>query len=163
MDPLLFEIMADPVILPKSRMTIDRSTIQSHLLSDPHDPFNRSPLQIEDVIPNSELKDKIAAFRAEKKAAKREMKMTTPKIAPTMLATFEPFLVPPTGTSEGSELAGEVSDAWEVVGLLAGGLVGPGVPEVEDWSSLKHDVSSTVTTNWSEADTNTLSALPKRV
>ncbi|KAK8228435.1 putative ubiquitin fusion degradation protein UfdB [Phyllosticta capitalensis] len=71
LDPLLFEIMADPVILPKSRMTIDRSTIQSHLLSDPHDPFNRSPLQIEDVIPNSELKDKIAAFRAEKKAAKR--------------------------------------------------------------------------------------------
>ncbi|KAK8158585.1 ubiquitin conjugation factor E4 [Phyllosticta citrichinensis] len=71
LDPLLFEIMTDPVILPKSRMTIDRSTIQSHLLSDPHDPFNRSPLRIEDVLPNIELREQIAAFRAEKKAAKR--------------------------------------------------------------------------------------------
>lgn len=43
--------MQDPVILPKSKTTIDRSTIRSHLLSDPNDPFNRSPLKIEDVIP----------------------------------------------------------------------------------------------------------------
>lgn len=43
--------MEDPVILPASRISIDRSTIRSHLLSDPHDPFNRMPLKMEDVKP----------------------------------------------------------------------------------------------------------------
>ncbi|KAB2574939.1 putative ubiquitin conjugation factor e4 protein [Lasiodiplodia theobromae] len=71
LDPLIFDIMKDPVILPQSKMTIDRAVIQSHLLSDPHDPFNRAPLKIEDVIPNTELKQKIESFKAEKKAAKQ--------------------------------------------------------------------------------------------
>jgi ubiquitin conjugation factor E4 B len=44
-------VMRDPVILPTSRTVIDRSTIKSHLLSDATDPFNRTPLSIEDVIP----------------------------------------------------------------------------------------------------------------
>ena len=43
--------MEDPVILPSSKVTIDLSTIRSHLLSDPNDPFNRAPLKIEDVTP----------------------------------------------------------------------------------------------------------------
>lgn len=43
--------MEDPVILPGSKVSIDRATIRSHLLSDPHDPFNRMPLKIEDVTP----------------------------------------------------------------------------------------------------------------
>jgi ubiquitin conjugation factor E4 B len=43
--------MRDPVILPKSRAVLDRSTIKSHLLSDAKDPFNRVPLTIEEVIP----------------------------------------------------------------------------------------------------------------
>lgn len=51
LDPLVYTLMTDPVILPTSKTTIDRSTIRSHLLSDPNDPFNRSPLKIEDVIP----------------------------------------------------------------------------------------------------------------
>lgn len=50
-DPLMFTLMEDPVILPTSRTSVDRSTIRSHLLSDPNDPFNRAPLKIEDVIP----------------------------------------------------------------------------------------------------------------
>lgn len=50
-DPLMYTLMEDPVILPNSRTSIDRSTIRSHLLSDPHDPFNRVPLKMEDVIP----------------------------------------------------------------------------------------------------------------
>lgn len=52
LDPLIYTLMEDPVILPSSRVTIDRATIQSHLLSDPSDPFNRAPLKIEDVIPS---------------------------------------------------------------------------------------------------------------
>jgi ubiquitin conjugation factor E4 B len=63
--------MTDPVILPMSRQTVDRSTIRSHLLSDPHDPFNRSPLKIEDVVEDTELKAKIVAWIAEKKAEAR--------------------------------------------------------------------------------------------
>ncbi|KAF2491056.1 ubiquitin conjugation factor E4 [Lophium mytilinum] len=67
-DPLLASLMEDPVILPTSKVTIDRSTIQSHLLSDPNDPFNRSPLKIEDVIPNEELKAQINAWKTQKRA-----------------------------------------------------------------------------------------------
>jgi ubiquitin conjugation factor E4 B len=51
LDPLMATLMEDPVILPTSRNILDRSTIRSHLLSDPHDPFNRVALKIEDVIP----------------------------------------------------------------------------------------------------------------
>ena len=66
----MYTLMIDPVILPISRTTIDRSTIRSHLLSDPNDPFNRTPLKIEDVIPDSELLSKINAFKSERKANK---------------------------------------------------------------------------------------------
>ena len=71
LDPLMAELMTDPVILPESKAIMDRSTIRSHLLSDPTDPFNRRPLKINDVITNTELKEKIEAWKAEKKAAKR--------------------------------------------------------------------------------------------
>jgi ubiquitin conjugation factor E4 B len=66
----MFTLMEDPVILPISKTSIDRSTVRSHLLSDPHDPFNRTPLKIEDLIPDTELKAKIEAFKAERKAKK---------------------------------------------------------------------------------------------
>ena len=68
MDPLLWALMEDPVILPISRVTVDRSTIQSHLLSDPNDPFNRTPLKIEDVIDDTEKKAAIVAWKTEMKA-----------------------------------------------------------------------------------------------
>lgn len=71
-DPLLATLMTDPVILPISKMVLDRSTIRSHLLSDPHDPFNRSPLKIEDVIPNTELKARIDAWRDEMRQKAKE-------------------------------------------------------------------------------------------
>ncbi|KAK3819761.1 MAG: ubiquitin elongating factor core-domain-containing protein [Benniella sp.] len=50
LDPLLYTLMEDPVLLPTSNISIDRSTIKSHLLSDATDPFNRMPLRIEDVV-----------------------------------------------------------------------------------------------------------------
>jgi ubiquitin conjugation factor E4 B len=68
LDPLMFSLMEDPVILPMSKQTIDRSTIRSHLLSDPTDPFNRQPMSIEDVIPNIDLKERIRVFKEERKA-----------------------------------------------------------------------------------------------
>lgn len=46
LDPLMFTVMEDPVILPSSKISIDRSTIKAHLLSDATDPFNRVPLKL---------------------------------------------------------------------------------------------------------------------
>ncbi|KAK7203331.1 ubiquitin elongating factor core-domain-containing protein [Myxozyma melibiosi] len=68
LDPLMYTLMEDPVILPSSRISIDRATIKSHLLSDATDPFNRMPLKLEDVIPNVELKAQIEEFRRSKRS-----------------------------------------------------------------------------------------------
>ncbi|OBA22464.1 hypothetical protein METBIDRAFT_77852 [Metschnikowia bicuspidata var. bicuspidata NRRL YB-4993] len=43
LDPLMYTLMEDPVILPGSRITMDRSTIKAHFLCDSMDPFNRMP------------------------------------------------------------------------------------------------------------------------
>lgn len=83
LDPLMFTVMRDPVLLPSSKIILDRSTIKSHLLSDSKDPFNRAPLSIEDVIPGNysiyvrfpdnllflvpELKSKIEVFLVERR------------------------------------------------------------------------------------------------
>ena len=71
MDPLMATLMTDPVMLPVSRTILDRSTIRSHLLSDPNDPYSRAPLKIEDVIPQPELQARIEAWRAQARAAAR--------------------------------------------------------------------------------------------
>ncbi|SMN19900.1 similar to Saccharomyces cerevisiae YDL190C UFD2 Ubiquitin chain assembly factor (E4) that cooperates with a ubiquitin-activating enzyme (E1) [Maudiozyma saulgeensis] len=70
LDPLMYTIMKDPVTLPTSKVNIDRSTIKAHLLSDSTDPFNRTPLRLEEVIPNDELKQRILEWKASKKAQK---------------------------------------------------------------------------------------------
>ncbi|KAL6933208.1 hypothetical protein ACO0R3_002308 [Hanseniaspora guilliermondii] len=67
LDPLMYIVMEDPVILPRSRISIDKKTIQQHLLNDPTDPFNRTPLKFEEVIPNTELKARIDAYKREKR------------------------------------------------------------------------------------------------
>ena len=51
LDPLMQEIMSDPVLLPSSKMIVDRVTIMKHLLSDETDPFNRSKLTKDMLIP----------------------------------------------------------------------------------------------------------------
>ncbi|KAH3685331.1 hypothetical protein WICPIJ_003683 [Wickerhamomyces pijperi] len=70
LDPLMYTLMKDPVILPSSRVSIDLATIKSHLLSDSTDPFNRVPLKLEDVIEDVELKQKIAQWKIDAKAKK---------------------------------------------------------------------------------------------
>ena len=72
LDPLMFTLMEDPVILPGSKISIDRSTIKAHLLSDPTDPFNRMPLKLEDVKEDVELKQKIHDFKIQKKQERRQ-------------------------------------------------------------------------------------------
>ncbi|KAF8195457.1 ubiquitin elongating factor core-domain-containing protein [Pholiota molesta] len=65
--PLMFTVMRDPVLLPSSKIILDRATIKSHLLSDSKDPFNRAPLAIEDVTPVPELKVRIEEFLIERR------------------------------------------------------------------------------------------------
>lgn len=62
-------LMLDPVTLPSSNVTVDRTTIARHLLSDQSDPFNRSPLTMDQVETNVTLKGKIDDWVREKKAA----------------------------------------------------------------------------------------------
>ncbi|ORY88496.1 ubiquitin elongating factor core-domain-containing protein [Leucosporidium creatinivorum] len=68
LDPLTYDIMRDPVLLPSSKTIIDRSTIKQHYLSDATDPFNRVPLKWEDITDAVEIKAQIDAFLAERKA-----------------------------------------------------------------------------------------------
>ncbi|CAO1628196.1 unnamed protein product [Jaminaea pallidilutea] len=69
-DPLMATVMRNPVKLPTSGAIIDLSTIKSHLLSDPTDPFNRAPLQLSEVQPADELRQEIEAWIKEKKAGR---------------------------------------------------------------------------------------------
>lgn len=62
LDPIQYTLMKDPVILPSSRITVDRHVIQRHLLSDSTDPFNRSHLTVDMLIPDEELKARIEEF-----------------------------------------------------------------------------------------------------
>lgn len=68
LDPIMSTVMLDPVTLPSSRVNIDRSTIARHLLSDQTDPFNRSPLTMNMVKSNTDLRARIEAWIAEKKS-----------------------------------------------------------------------------------------------
>lgn len=67
LDPIMSTIMLDPVVLPSSRTTVDRTTIARHLLSDQSDPFNRSPLSMDQVKSDTELKERIHSWIAEAK------------------------------------------------------------------------------------------------
>ncbi|GJQ83288.1 hypothetical protein Trydic_g8880 [Trypoxylus dichotomus] len=69
LDPIMSTLMLDPVTLPSSKQIVDRTTIARHLLSDQTDPFNRSPLTLDQVIPNTELADEIREWLAERKAS----------------------------------------------------------------------------------------------
>jgi len=67
LDPILQTLMLDPVKLPTSNVTVDRSTITRHLLSNSTDPFNREALTVEELIPDVELKARIDQWIQRKK------------------------------------------------------------------------------------------------
>ncbi|XP_045464732.1 ubiquitin conjugation factor E4 A [Harmonia axyridis] len=70
LDPIMSTLMTDPVILPSSRQTVDRTTIARHLLSDQTDPFNRSPLSMDQVIPDTALANEIREWIAERRSTR---------------------------------------------------------------------------------------------
>jgi ubiquitin conjugation factor E4 B len=67
-DPIMQTLMRDPVTLPSGNI-VDRATIRQHLLNDPHDPFNRASMTIDDIQSASELKAKVDAWIESKRAA----------------------------------------------------------------------------------------------
>ncbi|CAH1450793.1 unnamed protein product [Lactuca virosa] len=75
LDPIQYTLMKDPVILPSSRIIVDRPVIQRHLLSDPTDPFNRSHLTPDMLIPDTELKQKIEEFVRLQQRKQEDMSM----------------------------------------------------------------------------------------
>ncbi|CAH0755919.1 unnamed protein product [Diatraea saccharalis] len=65
-DPLMDTLMTDPVFLPSGKV-MDRSVILRHLLNSATDPFNRQPLSEDQLLPATELKEKIIQWKREKK------------------------------------------------------------------------------------------------
>merc|ERR1712072_129971 len=70
LDPILSTLMEDPVTLPSSKVVLDRSTIQRHLLSDQTDPSNRSKLTPDMLVPELELKSKIEQWLKDQRTKK---------------------------------------------------------------------------------------------
>jgi len=62
--PIMSILMTDPVRLPSSKQVVDRSTIARHLLSDQSDPFNRAPLTMDQVEPETELRQRVEEWMA---------------------------------------------------------------------------------------------------
>ena len=73
-DPITADLMADPVVLPSGHR-IDRPTITRHLLSDETDPFSRQRLTVDMLVPDTELKAQIDAWKAEARARGRSEPM----------------------------------------------------------------------------------------
>lgn len=65
-DPLMDTLMTDPVKLPSGTI-MDRSVITRHLLNSNTDPFNRQPLTEDMLVRNIELKQRIEAWRKERR------------------------------------------------------------------------------------------------
>lgn len=70
---LTFDLIKDPVYLPASKLTVERNAIRQHLtLNGPYDPFTKTPLTNEDLVPLPELKEKIDKWLEEKRAIYRQ-------------------------------------------------------------------------------------------
>ena len=68
---MMMTLMEDPVTLPtkgEAVYNVERNHIAQHLLSNPVNPFDRSPLTMDQVTPNAELKARIEAWKAQKRA-----------------------------------------------------------------------------------------------
>ena len=74
LDPMMAEIMRDPVKLPTSGNVMDRKHIMRHLLSDETDPFNRKLLTAKMLEPMDELRKDIEAYIAQAKAKAKRAK-----------------------------------------------------------------------------------------
>ena len=63
MDPIMCSIMIEPILLPSSKKIMDKSVICRYLLSDQEDPFNRDPLDIEELEKFNSLPETIELMK----------------------------------------------------------------------------------------------------
>ena len=63
MDPIMCSIMKEPILLPSSKKIMDKSVICRYLLSDQEDPFNREPLDIEELEQFNRLPETIELMK----------------------------------------------------------------------------------------------------
>eukprot|EP00955_Chlamydomonas_euryale_P091615 364638-Chlamydomonas_euryale.AAC.1 len=71
LDPITTSLMMDPVVLPDSGITVDRSTVERQLTISGTDPFSRTELTLEMLKPDDELRERIRTFMAERGASPR--------------------------------------------------------------------------------------------
>ncbi|BAM39305.1 ubiquitination-mediated degradation component [Theileria orientalis strain Shintoku] len=62
LDPIMMDVMEDPVLLPTSGKVMDRKNIERHLMSEATDPFTRAPLDRSQLVDQPDLKREIVAF-----------------------------------------------------------------------------------------------------
>lgn len=84
LDPLTCTLMTDPVLLPGSGQVIDRSVIERHLASQKDDPFSRTPLTADMLVPDRALRARIEAWRA---SQSREASKLTKRSVSTSTST----------------------------------------------------------------------------
>jgi len=65
MDPIMGDVMRNPVKLPTSGKIVDHSSIERHLMNEETDPFTRQPLNIDDVEEMTDLKKSIEEWLRE--------------------------------------------------------------------------------------------------
>lgn len=65
LDPIMADLMTDPVLIPTSNKIMDRKHITRIILADDHDPFTRMPLRLDQLVPQTELRDRVRAFCAQ--------------------------------------------------------------------------------------------------
>ncbi|CAE7548787.1 Ube4b [Symbiodinium natans] len=63
---IMADIMSDPVMFPQSRKVADRTSALRIIMSGDKDPFANTPLKVEDLIPQTELKEEIHRFAKDK-------------------------------------------------------------------------------------------------
>ena len=79
-DPILNTLIREPVLLPTSKMMVDKSMIQKHLMSDRHDPFNRDILTLEGIETHNslpEIKVQVEEFTQKIERWKQDLKITS--------------------------------------------------------------------------------------
>jgi len=66
LDEMMCTIMSDPVMFPQSKIVVDRSTAERTIRGSDKDPYSNTPVTLEQLIPQAELKEKIHRFAKEK-------------------------------------------------------------------------------------------------
>eukprot|EP00742_Colponemidia_sp_Colp-10_P011138 GILJ01012341.1.p1 GENE.GILJ01012341.1~~GILJ01012341.1.p1 ORF type:complete len:1148 (-),score=204.51 GILJ01012341.1:87-3530(-) len=116
LDPIACELMRDPVILPTSGHSMDRSTIARILLNDESDPFNRQRLTLDMLQPNHDLKAKIDRWMERRLAGLPDEVESPPASVPAAAA-------PSSSSDSSSDSSVDTKMAEAAAPLTAGSVV----------------------------------------